>query len=784
MNKTKVDFKLKKLLGKWKIKSLRPVQLEAIKAGLFENNSLIVCAPSGSGKTLIGELAIALNNRGGMAIYLVPFKALADEKYKEFREKFTWFKVGISTGDYDVVPEELGNFDVLVATYERFDSILRASPRWLQRIKVVVIDEIHMISDPQRGSRLESSLVRLLKKIPNCQIIGLSATVANPDELAEWLNCRLVFSDTRPVPLEFNICIGKNKRILIREIVEKCLEDNGQALVFTLTRKEAERIAEFLSKFVENFLNKREKEELRKVAEEMVREDAPSISKKIADLISRGVGFHHAGLSHRDRMLLEELFREGKIKVIACTTTLSAGVNLPARYVILKDCAMRRRFFTESIIAELDANVLHQILGRAGRPGFDKIGYGIILTSSRNEATQVSKKYFLKENGELKPVYENLESCMNDFDALTEQVLLRIYEAGEATLDDIVEFFANTFWGWKLKDRKMLEKIFSSHSFDVDEFLESFAEKAKDIEVKIVDISGDRVEAKVRSEMLRGTWYNVVFDQDRGPYCSCPDFKFRKRRKEKFCKHLATLARFLLTEIGGEALSLIVKSVSRKHGDTILSPIFYLKSGGLILERRHRFKCSTFGKAAISLYIKPKTALYIKNSLPQLEDLSEENIVELAVKAKMIEDGEKISAGKVKGAVGALMSWIEERRESEICDAWKIDPGDFHLLRERTTWIMHCTKVLSNILGYREISEIAGELEERLEHGVKRELLPILRLKIPGIGRVRIRNLYNAGFKSPEDLRKANITILKKLPGIGDELAKKIVEFFASSKSR
>lgn len=362
---------------------------------------------------------------------------------------------------------------------------------------------------------------------------------------------------------------------------------------------------------------------------------------------------------------------------------------------------------------------------------------------------------------------------MRDFDALTEQVLLRIYEVEEATLDDIVEFFASTFWGWKLKDRKVIEEIFSLYSFNVKEFLESFAEKARDIEVKIVDISGDRVEAKVRSEMLSGTWYNVVFDQDRGPYCSCPDFKFRKRREEKFCKHLATLAKFLLTEIGEEAFNLIVKSVSKKYGDIILSPIFYLKSGGLILEYDHRFKCSTFGKAVISLYIKPKTALYIKNSLSRLEDLSEENIVELAVKAKMVEDGEKISAGKVKGAVGALMSWMGERRESEICDAWKIDPGDFHLLKERATWIMHCIKVLSNILGYRETSEIAEELEERLEHGVKKELLPILRLKIPGIGRVRARTLFNAGFKSPEDFKKATVDVLKKLPGIGDEIAKK-----------
>lgn len=394
MGENKLNSKLKELLEKWEIKNLRPVQLEAIKAGLFENSSLIVCAPSGSGKTLIGELAIALNSKGGMAIYLVPFKALADEKYKELREKFAWLKVGISTGDYDVVPEELGDFDVLVATYERFDSILRASPRWLQRIKVMVIDEIHMISDPQRGSRLESSLVRLLMKIPNCQIIGLSATVANPDELAEWLNCTLVFSDVRPVPLEFEICVGKNKRKLIREIVEKCLEDNGQVLVFTLTRKEAERTAEFLSRFIENFLNKSEREELYKAAEEMIHGDAPSVSKKLADLISKGVGFHHAGLSHKDRIFLEEMFREGKIKVIACTTTLSAGVNLPARYVILKDCAMRRRFFTESIIAELDANIFHQILGRAGRPGFDKIGYGIILTSSRNEASHVAKNIF------------------------------------------------------------------------------------------------------------------------------------------------------------------------------------------------------------------------------------------------------------------------------------------------------------------------------------------------------------------------------------------------------
>ncbi|MEK6905538.1 MAG: DEAD/DEAH box helicase [Nanoarchaeota archaeon] len=189
-----------------KFPSLTPIQEKSINAGLLEGKSLLACAPTASGKTLIATMAIYNTLGKGKAIYLVPLKALGMEKYKEYLNVFrdSEYKVGLSTGEVDSESGYLAKYDVLILTTEKLDSLLRHKVSWLSEVKVVIVDEIHLLNDASRGPTLEIILT-LLKNLIRPQIIGLSATIGNPKELAEWLEATLVIDEWRPVELKKGI---------------------------------------------------------------------------------------------------------------------------------------------------------------------------------------------------------------------------------------------------------------------------------------------------------------------------------------------------------------------------------------------------------------------------------------------------------------------------------------------------------------------------------------------------------------------------------------------------
>jgi len=211
----KIPKELYEILKKEGIKDLRPAQSKAIKAGLLKDKNLLVCTPTASGKTLVAEFACMKNiiENVGKAIYIVPLKALANEKYKEFKKKYGHLaKIALSIGDLDSTDPYLAKFDFIICTSEKLDSLIRHHTPWLKHVKTVIIDEIHLLNDPGRGPTLEILITILRQLLKNMQLIGLSATIGNPEELAEWLDAELVEDDWRPVELK--------KGILLRDEVE------------------------------------------------------------------------------------------------------------------------------------------------------------------------------------------------------------------------------------------------------------------------------------------------------------------------------------------------------------------------------------------------------------------------------------------------------------------------------------------------------------------------------------------------------------------------------------
>lgn len=199
---------INKILDKQNIKELRPSQEKSIRKGLFKNNkNQIICTPTGSGKTLVAELAMlhTFLDKQKKVIYIVPLKALASEKYKEFKKKYEdQFKIRISIGELQTEKYNY-DYDLLITTSEKLDSLIRHDTKILENLGLVIVDEIHLLNDENRGPTLEILLSIFKTKFSSIRLIGLSATIGNAQELSDWLNAELIEDNWRPVELQHHI---------------------------------------------------------------------------------------------------------------------------------------------------------------------------------------------------------------------------------------------------------------------------------------------------------------------------------------------------------------------------------------------------------------------------------------------------------------------------------------------------------------------------------------------------------------------------------------------------
>ncbi|MEK9789067.1 MAG: DEAD/DEAH box helicase, partial [Candidatus Woesearchaeota archaeon] len=325
----------------------RPSQSKAIDRGLLESKNMLICSPTASGKTFVAELAgiKSIIETGGKMIYIVPLKSLATEKAEEFKKyEEIGIKTAVSIGDPESKDPWLANADIIVCTSEKFDSLLRHNISWLNKIKVAVFDEIHLINDSNRGPTLEV-IITLLKTLLNkIQIIGLSATIGNPKELSDWLEGELIQDSWRPVKLiqgiyadeEINfekkvIPVEKIKNDATLSLALDTINLGKQALIFCPTKKSAQSTAKKISNLIKSELNKDLSSKIKSAA------GVPTMQcEELGDCVSKGIAFHHSGLLSKQKKIVEENFKNNIIKIICCTPTLAMGVNLPAFRVIMK----------------------------------------------------------------------------------------------------------------------------------------------------------------------------------------------------------------------------------------------------------------------------------------------------------------------------------------------------------------------------------------------------------------------------------------------------------------
>jgi len=683
------------------ISTLYPPQEEAIPS-IVEGKNVLLSIPTASGKSLVAYLAMMNNlmNHGGKALYIVPLIALAKEKYLELKQfESIGFRVGISTGDLDDSDPRLSNYDIIICTSEKADSLFRHHVSWMEDVHCVVVDEIHLIHDPTRGPTLEVLIARFQSMPQHIQFIGLSATIANATEMSIWLGANLIQSTWRPVPLHEGVFydgvinFGNGKKTNIKpmykdplmQLVYDALSKKGQVLIFVNTRRSTASVARKISALVKKQLTDDEKHKIKQGIGKIRRQhgEHTAIDDQLFSCLKSGVAFHHAGLASHQRRVIEEEFKKGLIKVIVATPTLAAGVNIPAKRVIIRDLW---RYDMTCGMKPIPVLEYKQQAGRAGRPGYDEYGEAITIAQDEKRKDMI---FYTFLHGDVEPILSKLGNQA----ALRMHLLAAIATGFVKDKDDIHQFIDNTFYAYQTESYSLSDSI--------DETI-TFLQEHEFITVE------------------EETFIPTLFG---------------KRTSGLYIDPLSAVE---------------IKNALQKESTSDFSEISFLHVISSTPDVR-------------SLYLR-KHDSWVEDQVELIRD----DLIKTP--PFCYEEEYEWFLSDMKTAF-LLYDWINEVSEDMMISKYGVGPGDIHSIVDTAHWLIHATREFSRMYQKDAVNGLT-KLLIRIKNGCKEELLPLIKIK--GVGRIRARALFEAGFTSVRHLRKVSVQQIAQVKTIGPRIAENI----------
>ena len=727
------------------LERLYPPQIDSLAGGLLSDKNLVISFPTATGKTLLAEICFLeyfLKRPKKKMLYLAPLKALSAEKLQDFKylEKIG-IKLRLSTGDYDQEDIDWQNFDLLITTNEKLDSLIRNNPhRFRNDIGLVVVDEIHLLDDFNRGPTLEVAIVKLRMLNVSIKILALSATISNAEELAQWLNASLIQTSWRSVPILEGITIQSDQLfwfpqnkdvqsviIPIKNTIEFLIEDTikagGQVLIFTSNRKKTEQLSQKVKDIVSTYLSSREhtllENSLLSLQGSEIKDPAMDL---LGSLIPSGVAFHHAGLSSQPRELIESLYRDRLLKVVIATPTLAAGINLPARRVIIE--SIWRYSELSSRLEPIKVMEYEQMRGRCGRPQYDSRGETIIIVKNRQEFELVKDRYLSNKGSEA------IKSKLATENSLRMHILGAIASGIINSYSSLLEFTRNTLYGFQYGNDSSLEsKVIDMLEFlsdtgfirSYDETIEITALGKRVANLYIDPLSAYRLLMGIVKALNLSPEKWIIFSFLH-LFCTVPDLHRLRIRKNDWNT---------------------VKILAKQFSSNILTDI---PTSGNMYER---FLSEVYTAESFRL-------------------------------------------------------WIEEEEITTILESTKINLGDFHRIVDIGSWIsysavqlvkelyqlrnyteayfMYFNNINESIIDDKKLSlqnrfqlliNYLESLEIRFKYGIKEDLLPLISLNY--IGRVRARILANNGIFL-DKLSSMTVEELSSYPTFGPTIARTILE--------
>lgn len=692
-----------------KITALYPPQEEVVAKGLFRGNNLLISIPTASGKTLMAELAMltGIIEQHGKALYIVPLKALASEKHDRFC-RFAELKgytitTAISTGDFKSKGEKLAESDIIVITSEKADSLIRNKAPWFDQISVVVIDEIHLVGDKDRGATLEMVIAKLKRLNPKIRMIGLSATIGNPGSLAKWLKAELIVSEWRPTKLKegvfYNnkILFGNEPRIVniknkddSNALVIDMVLEGGQALVFCGTRKITESKARNVTKELYLLLDSETRAKLETLSANITDEDSKT-TVAMMHCISHGAAFHHAGLAENLRKAVESGFRDGLIKVIYCTPTLAAGLNLPARRVIIQGY---KRYTKEDGSRDIRVMDYKQMAGRAGRPHLDPYGECVLVPigQTEQESERIVKVFIQGSPEEIYSSFLNIKHLqIHILASVASGFVNSVKEFNDLLNETFLPYYSTTEEVFIITPKIIEANILQARNYLITE------------KMIIMDTHG----------MLAATPLGMIISR----LCLNPT--------------TGAIIRRGLDEI--ESAKITVTDMTLLHLIALTDDItHYYKTADneIILQVFHAHE---------------KELVKLKELIPR----------------------QFSNAGDVSDPIkfaDILRQWITEIKEPIIADDWGVGEGDVHSIVEQSKRVASALYMIAELQKNDSITTLARVLSVRINKGIKTELIGLTKIK--GIGRAYARRLYNAKIATEQkynELKSSDPELIKSI---------------------
>ena len=699
---------------------LLPLQAMAVvKHDLLNGKSLIISAPTSSGKTFCGEMAAAVNLfKRKKVVFLVPLKAVAEEKYADFCMKYSplGIRVSISTRDRqeDDRRIERGDFDLAIMIYEKFNRLLIKNMDILNSINLVVVDELQMIGDPCRGLTLELVLTKIKSSKYSPQILGLSAVLKDPERLSSWLDCQLLLEKNRPVELLQGVLLNGEFRfrkhnsgeegsqklveleseephLILFANLNKLLEENEQVLVFLKSKKNCEDCA-FL--FSDQTTSKPSTEAIQALSEL----ENTTLRGKLIKCLEKGVAFHNADLTFDERRVIEHFYLQGEIRVIFSTTTLSLGINLPAKTVFIETQKYEvGEYSGKAVMSPLSWSEYENMSGRAGRYGLEnQFGRSVIIAQNQFQFDSLWEGYVEGEE-------ENIASSLS-LENLTDVILDLVASGAGKTQDKLKSILIHSLGGGLILDNE--------------------------------DIVREKTEELLRMNILSKN-EEILSPTHLGSLCAFKGISVKTGLVLK--KKLENIADY-------DPFSWFYSVLNTQDGEEIYITVNFLEEQNRVYE-----------KALIERY-QDKTASgeEIKALLARTTGFS-------PVETKRI----KISF--------VLSEWITSRSTIDLENKYLCRSGQIEQIGKQTGWLLDAAAGMAKVLNKdRSIVFFLKRLSLKVNFGTDDSGIKFSRLRVPGLGRDYIWALVKKGYCSLKSIREAKIEELAKI--IPETVAEKLKE--------
>jgi len=717
---------------------LLPLQALAVtKYDLLNGQSLIISAPTSSGKTFCGEMASVANLfKRKKVIYLVPLKAIAEEKFSDFEEKYSelGIKVVISTKDRQEHDRKIAksDFDLAIMIYEKFNQLLIKNMDILSQVNLIIVDELQMIADPSRGPVLELALLKIRTSKYRPQILGLSAVLNDVDELSSWLGCKLLLEKSRPVELLQGILLdgiffyqkhnskeegteelvrldSEEAHPILFANVEKLVKDGEQVLVFLKSKFDSENCASLFSEKVNL-------PPCLSAIDALSDLENTTLKQKLIECLQKGVAFHNADLTFDERRIVEYFYLQGEIRVIFSTTTLSMGVNLPAKTVFIETQKYQLGEYSgKTVMLPISSSEYENMSGRAGRFGLEKeFGRSILIAANKFHFDSLWEGYIEGEEEEI------------------------VFQLDKKDVEDIILDLTTS---GAVKNISQLEQIIKA------------TPSGKSTSDPVFDGTLDeKVKELVQNKMLLTTDNGKIVSASKlGALCALKGISVQTgiALKKKLAESSPPLAGF---PMDFNPFSWFYDILDTKDGAEIYINVFPFEEESRIYEETlaQRYKNNQIANEKIKGLLEREIGFTHK----------EIQLVKLSL---------------------LLSDWITFENTLDLENKYLCRSGQIDQIGKKASWLLDAACGIARVLNSnKKLVSFLKNLSREVNFGVDRRGLKLAKLRVPGLGRDYIWNLVANGFSDLNKIKDTKVNDLEKFIPI--RVAERLKERIQDSK--